>query len=395
VTDAQAWLEGLGPEAEARLNQIKDQLLAGNVEGAKAQAEALKADAECAAFEWAFKFGRVDDAISYDFANGVANASIDIPCRLREAVPVTFVSWNLQFGALWGTSPQGRTDMTDTVWVQDPGTYTFQVDLPRPTTNPEDVKAALRQVGLGVLADGDVGSPGDLVPDEAADASGGGSLLDAFDIDAILAALTPDQISGLLDFICPFQVDLVASEASTVPENLGGQGSSNVADSKAVSLQTLIDGGVGQFPVKNGNLTTFADLAPQSVSQPLSDTADRALVDLPPAPPLSAAADEGDGDTGGGGISDLLGGLDFSVLCVDTSPAQVAGEQATPESGVSVLDAGVGGAGTGTGTLPRTGSDTTPGLVATGIGLILAGWLVLAANAFLRVRERTLQSRAR
>ncbi len=395
--EAEAWIEAIVPEGEARLAEIGASAQAGDWDGVKAQADALKADAECAVFEFDFKFSQTD-AIRHDFANGVSNATLEIPCRLREPVPVTLVSWNLQFGAPWGLSPQGQTDKTDTVWVQDPGTYTFQVDLPRPTADPEHMKAALRQAGLGVLADGNVGNPGDLLPDTDEDGEGeeGGSLLDALDLDAILAALTPEQISGLLDFICPFQVDLVATESSNVPESLVGQGSANAGAPGIVSLSTIIDGTVGHFPVKNGNITNLAAQAPPAVQGAATSAADRALNDLPPAPPLSAladAADNGDaGDPGdlvggGGDGSDdgggLLGGLDFSVLCVDATPA-VEAAQATPDSSVSVLSTG--------GTLPRTGAET-PGIAATGIALILAGWLVLAANAFLRVRERTLHSR--
>lgn len=359
---AQQFIDNLKPEAAARMNEIRNQARAGNWAEVRSLSEQLQVDAECAAFEFDLDYlpnSANFSTLTIDKDARVARAQITVPegCHLDQAVPVTLVSWVLDMAQAWGTSPQGQTDISDTVWVQAPGTYNLEVALPVPELDKDAIRATLERDGLGILA---------------ADANGTSALGDAFDLDAILDIFlsNPELLDLVLGLVCPFQVDLVTAEAGDVPTQLGGvsSGSAVTASPDSVSVGTLIHGRVGEW-----------DSARQY--SPIPDfTEGRIDFDESLDDPLQqAAADDP-------AVAGLLEDIPFELLCAENPeepPTDVAGVQVTnsngPDTGAETVVAGA--------TLPRTGSDT-PGLLATAVALIVAGWLVLVTNAFLRARDR-------
>ncbi|MCZ7531230.1 MAG: LPXTG cell wall anchor domain-containing protein [Acidimicrobiia bacterium] len=357
--DAQAFVNGHVPEAQARLAEIQRQAQAGNWPEVKRLSDELKADAVCVGVEFDLNYIPADNkfaSMTIDKEAGVARAQIVIPegCSLPQPIPVTLVSWVMDAAQAWGTSPQGQTDITETVWVQDAGTYNFEVDLPRPTTDADAIRATLERDGLGTLI-------------AAADDTGG-----AFDLDAIIGVVTsdPELLDLILTLVCPFQVDLFAAEAQTIPTQLGGLSNGTPVPSNAhLGIDALIEGKVGEWDSAKqySPVPDFAENFPQvDFDESLDDSLQAA-----------AAADPE--------LASTLDSIPWEILCAE-EPPEVGGEtvEAIPVSTGGDSGAPTAVAGTA---LPRTGSET-PGVVAMGIAMILAGWLLLVTRAFLGLRRR-------
>lgn len=345
-------VDGIESNVKNDLGQAVGQLASGDVQGAQQGLVGLGHEVECTAIEAAARYAPYPRGlISYDIPSGLAfaditvpNASDGTPCVFEQGVEVVTVSWGLYLDQ-WGVLPQWEED-TDAVTVTGSGTYRMQVGLPGPTADPEALAAA-QDLILG-------GESGAALGDAAGPLSAAADGLSGI-IDGIIGSLTPDQISGILDFICPFQVDTFRASAADVPQTLGGGfGTTNLTDPN-VSVLGMLDGVVVETP----EIAAAGRDSGTAVAKTLGASAD-----------LDASA---------GGLD--LGNLDWETLCVDPEPPEVGGIQETnipTDSGTEVA---------GASTLPRTGTET-PGVVAVGLALILAGWLVLTANALTRARRR-------
>lgn len=358
--EAQQFLDSLRPEAQARLQEIRNHARAGNWAEVRRLGEQLHVDAECAAFEFDLDFlpnSANFSSLTIDKEARVARAEVTVPegCHLDRAVPVTLVSWVLDMAQAWGTSPQGRVDITDTVWIQAPGVYNLEVALPVPKLDEDAIAATLERDGLGILTDGD---------------DGRSQVAPALDLDGVIDVFlsNPELLELVLGLVCPFQVDLVTAEASDVPSQLGGVNGPNpvTASPDSVSVNTLIHGAVGEWD----SATQFSPI-PDFTEGKINF--DESLDD-----PLQQTAAE-DPDVAG-----LLDSIPFELLCSEDpdDDTDVGGEQITNTGADSGADVAVAGS-----TLPRTGSET-PGVLAAGVALIVAGWLVLVGNAVFRTRHR-------
>ncbi|MEZ5171018.1 MAG: hypothetical protein R3A49_09770 [Acidimicrobiia bacterium] len=358
-----AIVDGLKGQAKNDVNAAVAQLAAGNASGAQEILHDLGTEAECAAIEAATRYVGFDpDAITVDVPSGQAYATIDVqnasdgtPCQFKAPVSFFTVSYGITMGG-WGVFGQWRHD-TDEVAVTGSGSYTMAVGLPRPNADPAAFEAAA-DVTIN-------GAPGEPLSDPAT-----GVLNVAADgltgvLGDFVGSLSPAQISGLLDFICPAQVDVGLGSAADVPQTLAGGYANIDMPTPDMSVLDVVDG-------------VFVD--PAAINAAGRGPGQAA------AKSLGASATGGGLDLGGLDLATLdLGGL-FAALCTNPEPpTDVAGIQienaGTPtDTGVDVL---------GVQTIPRTGSNA-PGLTTVGIALIVAGWLVLTGNAISRARNRRL-----
>lgn len=354
--------EGLEGHAQNDLETAVGQLATGNVGAATETLRGLGHEAECTAIEASSRYLGYDaNTISYDIAAGEAYAAIDVPnasdgtpCQFDRPVELVTVSWGL-YMSQWGLLPQWEED-TDAVTITGSGTYNMTVGLPGPTADPAALEAAQDLILGGESAEqlGAAAGPLDGIADGLTDIIGD-----------LIGSLTPEQISGILDFICPFQVDTFQGSAADVPQTLGGGfGTTNLTDPN-LPVIGMVDGIVVETP----EIAAAGRDSGTAAATTLGTSAEGGGLDL-------------------GGID--LGALDLEVLCVDPNPpTDVGGDQATNAG----LDTGSGDSGAevagATEALPRTGSNA-PGVAGTGLALIVAGWLVLAGNAVTRIRRNRM-----
>ncbi|MEZ5171017.1 MAG: hypothetical protein R3A49_09765 [Acidimicrobiia bacterium] len=356
--------DGLQGQAQDDLNAAVGQLATGDIGGAQETLKDFGHQAECTAIEAKTRyFGYNNNAITYDIGAGeaystivVPNASDGTPCQFAAPVDLVTVSWGL-YMSQWGVLPQWEED-TSAVTVTGSGTYNMTVGLPGPTADPAALEAAQDLILDGESGEhlGAAAGPLDGIADGINDIIGD-----------LISSLTPEQISGILDFICPFQVDTFQGSAADVPATLGGGfGTTNLTDPN-FPVTRMVDGIVVETP----ELAAAGRDSGTAAARTLGASAEGGGLDL-------------------GAID--LGSLDLEVLCVDPEPPDVGGtgDENVPASTGTGTDSGVDVAGA-TEALPRTGSNA-PGEAGVGLALIVAGWLVLTGNALSRIRRNRLEA---